>query len=422
MKGKRDKQHDGDKVINRPPSRWQKESILRRRIIIGGIVFLVGVLGYVGYGYYDDNVRPYREVVLKVNETSIRMEDYINSLYVYFMGSPMDTNPYGKANEIADWLKEEELIRQGCQELGISVADSEIDKTMQEYKDHGIPDNEAFRNYIVGALRWDKLMEHFESLLPDTMEQVNMQVIFTESEQKATEVEARIEAGDDFVALLREFSYRYDAEDESSVDPVWYLRELLPEAVAGVFDLEYGQASEPLYDGTGVKSFGYWLIGVIERDEEKGVNVRGMLLGSMEEAEEIKARLDGGEDFAALAREYSQLIGVEENGGELGWIKQDMVSEVFYEAADALSIGKVSQPVKDEAVQTSGEYWTVKVLEKDSDREVEESTRELLKWKRYSDWMQSLGEDSIVENYLDGEKQIWAVDKAYERVMRDLGY
>jgi parvulin-like peptidyl-prolyl isomerase len=350
------------------------------------------------------------------------MEDYINSLYVYFMGSPMDTNPYGKANEIADWLKEEELIRQGCQELGISVADSEIDKTMQEYKDHGIPDNEAFRNYVVGALRWDKLMEHFGSLLPDTMEQVNMQVIFTESERKATEVEARIEAGDDFAALLREFSYRYDAEDESSTDPVWYLRELLPESVADVFDLEYGQASEPLYDETGIKSFGYWLIEVIDRDEEKGVDVRVMLLSSMEEAEEIKARLDSGEDFAALAREHSQLTGVEENGGEIGWIEQDMVSEVFYEAATALSIGEVSQPVKDEAVQTRGEYWIVKVLGRDSDREMEEDTTEFLKWKRYSDWMQSLKGDSIVENYLDREKQLWAVNEAYERVKRDIGY
>ena len=328
-------------------------------------------------------------------------------------------DPYGKADEVAAWLEEEELIRQGCQELGISVTGGEVKEKMQEY---GFPDNEAFRNYIVGSLRWDKLVDYFSSLLPDTMEQVNIQVIFVESEKLAEEVAARLEAGDDFAALLREFSYRYDAEDESSVDPVWYPRELLPEAVAGVFDLEPGQVSEPLYDETEVKSFGYWLIGVIDRDEEKGVDVRVMLLGSMEEAEEIKARLDSGDDFAALAWEYSQLTEVEENGGEVGWISQSVVSEVFYEAADALSSGEVSQPVKDDAVQAMGGYWIVKVLERESDRELEANTRDLLKWKRYNSWMQSLREESTVENYLDGDKQIWAVGEAYERVRKDIGY
>jgi hypothetical protein len=78
--------------------------------------------------------------------------------------------------------------------------------------------------------------------------------------------------------------------------------------------------------------------------------------------------------------------------------------------------------VKDEAVQTRGEYWIVKVRGRDSDREMEEDTTEFLKWKRYSDWMQSLKGDSIVENYLDREKQLWAVNEAYERVKRDIGY
>ena len=62
-------------------------------------------------------------------------------------------------------------------------------------------------------------------------------------------------------------------------------------------------------------------------------------------AEDIRAKLADGAAFADLAKEYGT-DGTAEKGGELGWFEQgDMVPE-FSEAAFALEVGEVSEPVE----------------------------------------------------------------------------
>ncbi|MBQ3141917.1 MAG: peptidylprolyl isomerase [Bacilli bacterium] len=64
-------------------------------------------------------------------------------------------------------------------------------------------------------------------------------------------------------------------------------------------------------------------------------------------AEEIIKKLDAGEDFATLAKEYSDDTGSAENGGELGYFNRGVMDEAFEEAAVALEKGKYSKtPVK----------------------------------------------------------------------------
>jgi len=67
---------------------------------------------------------------------------------------------------------------------------------------------------------------------------------------------------------------------------------------------------------------------------------------ALKKAKEVLAKLNNGEDFAKLAKEYSQ-DGSKEDGGDLGWFNRgDMVSE-FEDAAIALEIGKyTTAPVK----------------------------------------------------------------------------
>ncbi|MBH3441629.1 SurA N-terminal domain-containing protein [Pseudomonas luteola] len=61
--------------------------------------------------------------------------------------------------------------------------------------------------------------------------------------------------------------------------------------------------------------------------------------------DEIKARLDKGEDFAALAKKFSQDPGSANKGGELGYAGRGVYDPAFEEALYGLNKGDVSAPV-----------------------------------------------------------------------------
>jgi peptidyl-prolyl cis-trans isomerase D len=66
-------------------------------------------------------------------------------------------------------------------------------------------------------------------------------------------------------------------------------------------------------------------------------------------AEELKLRLDSGEDFAALAAQYSADTGSAGKGGSLGWLgAEDAPAPEFEEALFVLAEGEVSPPVRTE--------------------------------------------------------------------------
>ncbi|MFC6635406.1 SurA N-terminal domain-containing protein [Microbulbifer taiwanensis] len=60
---------------------------------------------------------------------------------------------------------------------------------------------------------------------------------------------------------------------------------------------------------------------------------------------EIQAKLDAGEDFAELAKTYSDDFGSREEGGDLGFTSGDVFPEAFEEALASLEVGQVSGPV-----------------------------------------------------------------------------
>lgn len=69
-----------------------------------------------------------------------------------------------------------------------------------------------------------------------------------------------------------------------------------------------------------------------------------ILVDSEEKAKEIKAQLDGGADFAELAKASSTDTGSGANGGDLGWFGEGMMVQPFEDAVKALKPGEVSAP------------------------------------------------------------------------------
>ena len=78
------------------------------------------------------------------------------------------------------------------------------------------------------------------------------------------------------------------------------------------------------------------------------INARHVLVADEATAKEVKAKLDGGADFAAVAKEYSTEQAAQQSGGELGWFTPDKMVKEFSDAALALEVNKISEPVKSE--------------------------------------------------------------------------
>jgi len=79
----------------------------------------------------------------------------------------------------------------------------------------------------------------------------------------------------------------------------------------------------------------------------KKVQARHILLGKQELAEELKKRIDAGEDFSALAEEYSECPS-KKRGGDLGWFGKGAMVRPFEVAAFSAEEGAVVGPVKTE--------------------------------------------------------------------------
>ncbi|HWO98787.1 MAG TPA: peptidylprolyl isomerase [Bacillus sp. (in: firmicutes)] len=122
------------------------------------------------------------------------------------------------------------------------------------------------------------------------------------------------------------------------------------------------------------------------------VKASHILVKDEKTAKEVKAKLDKGEDFAKLAKEYSQDPGSAENGGDLGFFGPGKMVPEFEEAAYKLKKGEVSGPVK-----SSFGYHIIKVTDKKELESFEKMKPEL--------------EKEIKRSKLDPEKLQKAVDE-----------
>lgn len=82
------------------------------------------------------------------------------------------------------------------------------------------------------------------------------------------------------------------------------------------------------------------------RDRGDEVQARHILLKDEKTALEISKKLDGGADFAALAREMSEDESSRDKGGNLGYFTNDMFEAVFTKVAFSTPKGEVSEPFK----------------------------------------------------------------------------
>ncbi len=419
MANKKKREKPQREVTKRQLSRWQQEQKRERIIRISGIFIIVAVLCIAGVGWYTGQYQPLHQTVITVNDASFDMNYYINALKYYVQGQSTDYM-YSMAGEVAKAIESNELIRRGAMKLGISVSDNEVNEKLES---RALPLSKDYRDLVRTEMLVTKLLdEYFEHEVPVFAEQRHILAMFLESKGQVFEVRARLEAGEDFAELAGKLSLESVSKAKKG-DLGWrpkaILAEMLVSSIPGeyTFDSEVGVLSQPVYDEAKTKSVGYWLIEVLERKEDSDeVHIQAMLLASEEQANEIRARLEAGEDFAKLAGELSQLEWSGENNGDLGWLTPDIMSPAFDEFAFNPEVGleTISEPIRDDTTVTTGGYWLLKVLDKEDNRKIEDADRSFLKAKALEDWVSSLWDDpeNKIESFLDDEKIAWAIEKA----------
>jgi len=391
----------------RQEAKWQRQKRIRRIIIAAAVIFLVSIISYVSYEYYAKEIKGLNEKVITVNDASFNMRYYVNMLDAYTRLQGIEANnTYYYTDIVARVIENAELKRQGAKELNITVSQEEIQEMIKEQQ---WPKDKVHRDIAETILLDENFLEYFDSQLPDKVLQANTQVMFVESEQVANNMIDQAEKGGNFTELVREFSYD-NITKEYDGNLGWLPRELMSPTMAETFNLTAGEISQPICDNSTSKDVGYWLIKVSEKDPEKGINVSAMLLGSEQEAVQIKTELDAEGNFTKLAKNYSQHSS-KYKGGELGWLKANETndfSDAFNEVAFQLPVDEVSEPVKDETVNTEGGCLVVKVLDKEQ-RELDDAVREVLKNRRFGEWIEMRRENSTIENKLDATRMAWAV-------------
>ena len=146
-------------------------------------------------------------------------------------------------------------------------------------------------------------------------------------------------------------------------------------------------------------------------DTIEQVRMRQILVGTEEEALAVLERLDGGEDFADLARELSLDEDTKEEGGERGWLARDEDLELSY----TLRVFDVAVGAPSEPIPAPEGYFIYEVAERQADREVTPEQRSRISSNYFSLWLNEQRTLLPPEEYLSGDPDNlqWATERAF---------
>jgi foldase protein PrsA len=222
------------------------------------------------------------------------------------------------------------------------------------------------------------------SLLPSFQEQVLDQIIDTTLLHQLASQEGITAAPEDVDAEIADIQAQIQA-DATFADWESFLaqNDLTEELVRSLV------ADEILADGLAEKHGGS---SVTEQ-----VHASHILVETEEIGQEVLDKLEAGEDFGALAAEYSTDPGSKDQGGDLGWFPRGMMVPEFEEAAFSLEPGETSG-----LVQSDFGYHIIRVHEKE-EREMDPTLYEQVKQQTFQAWFATQRATAEIERLFDFE-------------------
>ncbi len=204
----------------------------------------------------------------------------------------------------------------------------------------------------------------------------------------------KIKSGGDFEQLVSAANqYTFSGGDLG-----WRKRGALPSLFSEVVpELSVGATAEPLQSASG-----FHLIKLIDMrggktmvDQTRAshILVKPSAIRNEEEtrqlAEQLRDRAVAGEDFADLAREYSEDIGSAAEGGDLGWVNPGQMVGEFENMMNATELEGISAPFK------SQYGWHVLTV---TERRAEDMTNTVLR---------NMAANRLHQRKFDAELQVW---------------
>jgi len=216
---------------------------------------VVALLAIVSVPYYQQYIGPFRQIVLTVDNTTIRMS--------YLLQRIIAADSDGLS--MMEALTNEQLIRHGAPRYGITVTEKDIDDYLRQQAagtdNHTVSDieyrewyrqtiNESrlpesrFREMVGNSIYATRLQEYLSTDMPKEVEHVFLYGILLSSYDDAVKAKERWAAGEDFSKLAEELSI--DQSTPGSGGEIGWLPE---GASGGVFDqafsMNVGDVSDP---------------------------------------------------------------------------------------------------------------------------------------------------------------------------------
>jgi len=217
----------------------------------------------------------------------------------------------------------------------IQISDQEINQFIEQQGQNG--SNEKYH------------LAHILIATPENASPEDIRTAFSQAEKAL----AHLQSGETFREVALNFSQGRQALEGGDLG--WRsANELPPLFIDAAKNLNKGEVSSPLRSASG-----FHIIQLIDKQNAKVVveqtHARHILLRSdmvtsdeqiLKTLQSIKQRLDKGEDFAALATEFSQDPGSKNNGGDLDWVSSGQFVPQFEKVMNSLKPGQISEPFR----------------------------------------------------------------------------
>lgn len=279
----------------------------------------------------------------------------------------------------------------------VTVSDREIDSYLQNPRNQGTAGDTEYRiSHILIATP--------EGATPDEI---------ATAQREADEVLERIRGGADFAELAAEHSDSQQALEGGDVG--WRKAGEVPSVMADAMrTMKAGEVSEVMRGPSGFHIIKLTDVRTKDNHLVTQTHARHILIKTGEavsqddargKLEQLKVRLDGGDDFATLARSHSEDRGSAANGGDLGWVNPGEMDPDFESAMIALEPNQISEPF-----QTQFGWHIVQVLERrehdDSAEAQRAKAREAIRQRKTEEelqaWMRRLRDEAYVEYRMPG--------------------